>query len=234
MPGKIITKVTRFSQLGPIVTAAILLSLASLLLFIILSTMNPSINPPASKSSPVAEEVVPSPLAPATDIPPAASGATAEVSPAIDDQIQQKANSDDSGYDGQTINDLKDGTILYNFGWQFQPVYQDWRYHNGVDIGGEEGQIVPVLANGEVLSIYTDAQYGLTVVVKSGQYAIYYSSLASVAIQEKTAVKVGRPIGAMGISLAEPEPHLHLAVQLEESREYIDPQELFPAILKAE
>jgi murein DD-endopeptidase MepM/ murein hydrolase activator NlpD len=130
----------------------------------------------------------------------------------------------------ETIRELWTGPITGEFGWHLHPVYQDWRYHNGLDISGGEGQIVPALLSGEVVEITTDKHYGLTVAVKSGKYTVYYGSLASVAVHKNNLIETGKPIGSMGISISEPEPHLHLAVRINDGNQVIDPRDVFKNI----
>ena len=236
MPGRIFTKIVRAGYVGQVVVAGTLLTVAALLMFAVISTLEPVSKPPAAKMAPVAESVqsarqaAPNSLladpAVITQPPPASKiisgGDATPVEAVIDDSHATIAN--------QAISELWGGKVACKFGWQLHPLYQDWRYHNGIDISGGEGQIVPVLVSGKVLEIYTDKQYGLTVAVKNDKYIIYYSSLASVAVQENTIIKTGSLIGSMGITLSEPEPHLHLAVQTQDKKEYLDPYEIFPDI----
>lgn len=226
MPGRIFTKIIRTGYVGQVVTAGMLLTVAALLMFAVISTLEPAAKPPVAKKAPVSEPLqqaqspVPANAAPASPASQPKSSVSAPVEVA---DIENNAVAD-----SQTISELWNGVITQKFGWRLHPLYQDWRYHNGVDIAGSEGKIVPSLVNGKVIEIYTDKEYGLTVVVKSANYLIYYSSLASVAVQENTIIKRGRPIGSMGITLSEPEPHLHLAVQTQDKQEYLAPHEIFP------
>lgn len=116
------------------------------------------------------------------------------------------------------------GEIAPGFGWQQHPVYLDWRFHTGIDIKTPEN--VPVLAMlaGEVSAVYEDRNVGLTVVVKSGPYSVYYASLSSVALNKGEQVESGTRVGNTGSAPSEPFPHLHLAVKKEDK--YIDPEEL--------
>ncbi len=228
MPGRIFTKLARSGHIGQVLTAGGLLAIAALLVFAVASTLEPAPAPPVTKIAPVSEpaETLPisqpvpavsisqlpaGPLPPAAELPAAAAG-------------QQ-----DMAVGNENIRELWRGAIIRDFGWQLHPLYQDWRYHNGLDISGGEGQIVPALLSGEVVEIFTDKQYGLTVAVRSGKYTVYYGALASVAVNKNTMIKTGSPIGSMGISTTEPEPHLHLAVQ-DHDGSRIDPRELFPNI----
>lgn len=235
MPRKILTKIARFGYVGQVVTAGFLLSVAVLLMFAVIATLEPVVKPPTVKPMPVPERrqqeqaVLPDGLPkeqllitqkPELQLPTV--GAAAET--AVD---KNNKNAGD-----QLIRELWSGKITGDFGWQFQPLYQDWRYHNGIGISGGEGQIVPALTDGEILKIYTDKQYGLTVVVKYGSQIITYGSLASVVVEPNSKIQVGDPLGSMGVTRDEPEPHLHVTVQKQDRDEYYNPRELFPDIPK--
>ncbi|HWR44361.1 M23 family metallopeptidase [Sporomusa sp.] len=222
MPGRILTKLARSGYLGQVLTAGVLLTVASLLMFAVVSTLEPASNPPVTKSAPLSEPMQ-STQAVSINRPPASSMEL----PA--DQPVALVTDPDMEAGNEAIRDLWSGTVTRGFGWQLHPLYQDWRYNNGLDISGGEGQIVPALLSGEVVDVFTDKQNGLTVAVQSGKYTICYGSLASVAVHKNTMVRTGKPIGSMGISTSQPEPHLHLAVKTSDSKS-IDPHEIFPNI----
>jgi murein DD-endopeptidase MepM/ murein hydrolase activator NlpD len=116
------------------------------------------------------------------------------------------------------------GTVKLEFGWQLHPLYKDWRYHAGTDIGATAGSPVYAIYSGEVHSIYEDRQYGLTVVVRSGVYTVYYGTLEAVAVAAGERVASGKRIGSVGLSGSEPYPHLHLAIKKGDN--YINPREV--------
>lgn len=237
MPGRIFAKIGRSGYIGQVVTAGILLTAAALIMFAVISTLEPAEKPPAAKKVPVAESRQQA-QAETADSLLTNSTASAESSPApqpptqVVVPVKAAVGESNAVVESQAISELASGTITRNFGWQFHPVYQDWRYNNGLDISGGEGQIVPALKSGKVVEIYTDRQYGRTVAVKSEGYIIYYSALASIAVEDNAIIKAGKPIGSMGITLSEPEPHLHLAVQTQDKKEYLDPQTVFRNISK--
>ncbi|MGI6092372.1 MAG: M23 family metallopeptidase [Veillonellaceae bacterium] len=116
------------------------------------------------------------------------------------------------------------GQIIFDFGWQQHPVYNDWRYHNGIDVAAAEGQPVQAVLGGVVEEIYNDKHYGQTVVVKSGRYTIIYGSLNSVAVSQKDIIANGAKIGIAGTFSAEPQIHVHLAIK--DGDKFIDPQSI--------
>jgi murein DD-endopeptidase MepM/ murein hydrolase activator NlpD len=116
------------------------------------------------------------------------------------------------------------GKVRQEFGWNQHPVYNDWRYHPGIDIETPAGSTVSAMLDGEVTSIIEDRNYGLTVVVSSGPYTVYYGSLATVNIAKGQYIAAGAKIGTVGSCNAEPYLHLHLAVKTGEK--YANPQDI--------
>ncbi|WP_371363147.1 hypothetical protein SRRS_41030 [Sporomusa rhizae] len=232
MLGKFWFRRIRPGYWGQVMTAGALLAVVSFLLFSVVSTLEVAKKPPVLKTTPAVEPVPVAEQAAVNKYPNANDGLNSGQKQAPGPQITVVPASTatvDSNIkaDNQTIQELWSGTKIQGFGWEFHPVYRDWRYHNGIDISGSEGQIVPAVASGEIVDIYTDKQYGLTVVVASGKYIIYYGSLASIVVQKNNMITSGSPIGSMGISANELEPHLHLAVKNSSSKEFIDPREAF-------
>jgi len=171
----------------------------------------------------------PTPVALITEIPinQAVGSVPSPAKPAADSAvIQQVPDGVDGDVDKMAIGDLWSGALLRDFGWQFHPLYKDWRYQSGVIISGAAGQVVPSLMSGQVVDVFTDKHYGLTVAVKSENYTIYYGSLSSVAVYSDNLIQQGRPIGVMGSGAGGPGPHLYLAVKTGENK-YLDPKELF-------
>ncbi len=113
------------------------------------------------------------------------------------------------------------GEIKVKFGWYLHPLYNDWRYHTGIDVMGHKGQSVSAIQNGQVTEIYQDANSGLTVVVKHNHYQVYYGSLLKAAVEKGDFIQAGQEIGQMGSCDAEPYDHLHLAIK--ENDDYVDP-----------
>lgn len=116
------------------------------------------------------------------------------------------------------------GDVRLAFGWQLHPLFGDWRYHPGVDIAAAAASPVRAIWRGQVSEVYEDGRYGLTVVVASGDYKVYYGSLAAARVEKGQVVATGTVIGTAGQAGSEPYFHLHLAVK--KGADYIDPQAL--------
>ena len=235
MPKQIWTRITNSGYSRQVLSAGVLLAVISLLLFIVISTLvpipkTPLEKPPVAKTAPTAEAGPTGGQTVSEAVVPGALQAAPAGQPQETIREATPVTADTASMGNDAIHDLWQGTQLKEFGWQEQPLYKDWRYHTGIDIGGREGQIVPALLSGEVVDIYTDRQYGLTVVVRSGSHTVYYGALASTGLQKNSGIKAGSPVGSMGLSFSEPEPHLHLAVKKDSGQDYINPRELFPDI----
>ena len=113
------------------------------------------------------------------------------------------------------------GQVRLAFGWQFYPVFKDWRYHTGINIDTPENSIIKAVWDGVVTRVYTSERTGLTVEVNSGQYTAVYGSLSAVNVKNGSRVARGTRIGSAGNSPSEPYSHLHFAVKHDDK--YIDP-----------
>lgn len=116
------------------------------------------------------------------------------------------------------------GKVIRGIGWYENPVLKEWRYHAGYDIAGTEGEEVKAAMDGEVTEVTNTVTSGLTVVVKSREYVIYYGSLAGAQVAKGDSVTTGTKLGTIGSFTAEPFPHLHLVIKKGEKN--IEPNEI--------
>ncbi len=118
------------------------------------------------------------------------------------------------------------GEVNQAFGWQFHPVFNDWRYHPGIDISAADGTFVQAMLSGRISDIFTDNKTGLTVVIVSGKYTIGYGSLdtINVSLKKGSYVNRGDKIGTVGSCATEPYTHLHLTIK--EKDQYLDPRKI--------
>lgn len=122
------------------------------------------------------------------------------------------------------VSPLK-GTVLLAYGWQLHPVYQDWRFHSGIDVAAQEGEKIKAVMGGRVEDINENPKTGLTVTVANKQYTCYYGSLSAVKVAKGDLVKAGDTLGTAGSCKAEPAVHLHFAVK--KQGQFINPTEIF-------
>lgn len=216
----------------PIYAAAGLLLLSAGLTFLVVSSLSQNIRPlpplaektqPAEQrlqgeQSPVSTPVIPS--VPAQLPVPTVREAASD--PAAGQAVEQSVPSALASKEEQHRQPLT-GIVVTDFGWQHHAVYQDWRFHTGIDIAGTPGQPVRASAGGRVLDVVTDNQLGLMLVIESGGYTLYYGSLSSTAVKTGQTVNSGDIVGVVGECTGEPFTHLHFAVK--KKGEYIHPQE---------
>ena len=118
--------------------------------------------------------------------------------------------------DGQTMQSYAMDCLSYN------ETTRDWRVHNGVDIGAQEGTQVMAAAEGTVIAVYEDDTMGYTVEIRhEGGYTTRYASLAeNLSVKEGDAVKLGQVIGCVGdTALVESVigPHVHFSVTYQDA-----------------
>jgi len=123
---------------------------------------------------------------------------------------------------GQTVAAYAMDCLSYN------ETTRDWRVHNGVDIGAEEGTEVCAAADGTVYTTFNDDSMGMTVVIRhDGGYTTTYSSLGEeLKVSAGDSVKLGQAIGCVGsTALTETAmgPHVHFSVTYRDAS--MDPAE---------
>lgn len=101
-----------------------------------------------------------------------------------------------------------------------------WKTHDGIDISAEAGTPVKSMTNGTVSEVFSDALWGICVVVDHGDGVVgcYFGLDKNVPVIVGQTLSTGDVIGAVGntaeIEIAE-ETHLHFAVK--KNSEWIDP-----------
>jgi murein DD-endopeptidase MepM/ murein hydrolase activator NlpD len=105
------------------------------------------------------------------------------------------------------------GRVVSDFGWRKHPVYQDWRYHTGVDIGVPEGAPVSAALSGKVVQLDSARELGLYVVIEHlNGIKTKYAHLTSSSVNPGDSVKQGQIIGNAGASGVTSGPYLHFEV----------------------
>ena len=114
------------------------------------------------------------------------------------------------------------------FGWRLHPIFFEWRMHNGVDLGGKQGNNI-VSANAGVISIASWGEgYGYYVVVDhGGGVSTLYAHCSKILVSAGQSVKKGQVIALIGSTGWSTAPHLHFEVIISGKRVdpllYIDP-----------
>ncbi len=106
-----------------------------------------------------------------------------------------------------------DGSIIYRFGRQVNPNNTTIRW-NGMGIAAAKGTPVKSISAGTVAFAARFGTYGLMVIVNhgGGDYSMY-GSLDRALVQKDARVTKGQPIGTVGVSDPDMQPHLHLEIR---------------------
>ena len=114
------------------------------------------------------------------------------------------------------------GPVTSSFGWRCHPIYGDWRFHSGIDVGAYYGD--PIVSAGDGVVITSDwlGGYGYTVMVDHGGGMVtLYGHCSSLAVSYGEHVSAGQTIAYVGSTGASTGPHLHF--ELRQSGVAVDP-----------
>lgn len=106
------------------------------------------------------------------------------------------------------------GPVTSNFGWRLHPIYGEWRFHAGVDIGADYD--TPIYASGDGVVISADwlGGYGNTVMIDHGGGVVtLYGHCASLAVSYGQHISRGQLISYVGSTGNSTGPHLHFEVR---------------------
>jgi murein DD-endopeptidase MepM/ murein hydrolase activator NlpD len=105
--------------------------------------------------------------------------------------------------------------ISSGFGYRRDPIHdQDVRFHSGIDLAGQDGDLVIASGPGRVIHSGWLGGYGLTVIVQhSSSFQTLYGHLGEVLAPLGSEVDGGSPLGFMGSSGRSTGPHLHFEVR---------------------
>ena len=147
---------------------------------------------------------------------PPATQSTTPPSQSATQPTEKKVLKTAAPVDGQTMQSYAMDCLSYN------ETTRDWRVHNGVDIGAQEGTQVMAAAEGTVIAVYEDDTMGYTVEIRhEGGYTTRYASLAeNLSVKEGDTVKLGQVIGCVGdTALVESVigPHVHFSVTYQDA-----------------
>ncbi len=208
----------------PVYAACSLLLLASVMLFTVVSSLQIS---PVEKPEQLTHSFeTEQPEQPAPPISPSAKPTPSADKATVAEPVPSEPPAHVAAAGKAPAKWPVKGEVKLDFGWHLHPVFNDWRYHPGIDIHAPEGSLVQAMLSGQIEEIYTDKNTGLTVVVSSGQYMVSYGSLAAVNVSLKKGsyVNSGDQIGTVGSCTTEPYTHLHLTIK--DGGSYIDPRKI--------
>lgn len=108
-------------------------------------------------------------------------------------------------------------------GNRWHPIFNEWRYHSGMDIGAGYGSAVVASDSGTVILAGVNGGYGNCVMIDHGNgYVTLYGHLSGFAVSEGAWVDKGSTIGYVGDTGWATGPHLHFEIRL--NRVAVDPE----------
>lgn len=103
--------------------------------------------------------------------------------------------------------------VLQAYEFAFSPLYEDYRLHPGIDFAAAEGQAVLAAAPGKVVSVETDLEAGMAVVLDhGGGLMTRYAGLGRVLVRPEMRVAQGARLGTVRKPADGAEPFLHFEV----------------------
>ncbi len=113
------------------------------------------------------------------------------------------------------------------FGWRIHPVYKDWRFHKGVDLGAPRGTSIVASRSGTVVFAKWDNSAGYYVKIDHGDgFATIYMHMTHYIVKAGDKVTAGQKIGEVGSTGTSTGNHLHFGVQYKGS--YVNPANYIP------
>ncbi|MBR3978224.1 MAG: peptidoglycan DD-metalloendopeptidase family protein [Oscillospiraceae bacterium] len=108
------------------------------------------------------------------------------------------------------------------FGWRIHPVYKDWRFHKGVDLGAPRGTDIVATRSGTVVFAKWDNSAGYYVKIDHGDgFASIYMHMTHYIVKAGDKVTAGQKIGEVGSTGTSTGNHLHFGIQYKGS--YVNP-----------
>jgi murein DD-endopeptidase MepM/ murein hydrolase activator NlpD len=92
-----------------------------------------------------------------------------------------------------------EGPVVGAFGWYRHPLYQDWRYHPGIEIAVAEGEPVRAGLHGQVQLVEETGPGYFRVVIDHGEgWLTTYDNLDRVNVARGQIIAQGQPVGWTG------------------------------------
>ena len=135
----------------------------------------------------------------------------------INDIVKQYTKSSQKlkGKKMRFIRPLKNYSVTSRYGYRIHPIYGKRMFHNGIDLGDNEGTKIRVIESGLVIKAGEINGYGNTVLVMHRRgYISMYGHMVDKGIVVKTGdvLKRGELLGYVGSTGASTGDHLHLEI----------------------
>jgi murein DD-endopeptidase MepM/ murein hydrolase activator NlpD len=146
----------------------------------------------------------------------------------LNDKINklQKQYAKQNMYNGPTNGKFRwptyNRTITSEFGWRIHPVYNEKRFHSGVDIASGYGASIMAAGSGVVILVSKPVQgqntggtgYGnYCIIDHGGGYTTLYGHARRINVRSGQKVKAGQKIGEVGSTGTSTGSHLHFEVR---------------------
>lgn len=106
------------------------------------------------------------------------------------------------------------GEVTSEFGWREHPITGTYKYHSGLDIGGDYGQPIAAAQSGVVEYAGWISGYGYAVIIDhGGGISSLYGHCQALAVSEGQSVSRGETIAYCGSTGNSTGPHCHFEVR---------------------
>lgn len=113
----------------------------------------------------------------------------------------------------ETAAPLK-GTVHSGYGYRDHPIDGRYKFHGGLDIGGQKGDPIRAFAAGTVEYIGENDAYGLYIQLDHGNgVKSFYAHCSKLYVNKGDAVSLGDRIAAVGSTGSATGPHLHFELK---------------------
>lgn len=114
------------------------------------------------------------------------------------------------------------GTVTDGFGYRDHPIDGDMRFHYGVDMEANSGDVICSFADGTVTAVGESSDLGkyITVLHANG-YTTLYAHCSRITASSAQQVKAGDPIAEVGDTGRTTGPHLHF--EMHRDTTYLNP-----------
>ncbi|KLO24512.1 MULTISPECIES: M23 family metallopeptidase [unclassified Marinitoga] len=119
------------------------------------------------------------------------------------------------------------GEITSLYGWRIHPIYNEKRFHSGIDIALSESAPILSAVSGKVVEVKKDNGYGIYVKIKAGKHYYIFAHMSKALATVGEIVKKGELIGRVGSTGISTGPHVHFEVRTLADKS-VDPLGLLP------
>ena len=141
------------------------------------------------------------------------------------DEMSKKFAAEQLALEGEANNpgfiwpapDCKE--VTSKFGYRWHPILNCERFHAGLDIGSQAGDVVIAAYSGIIAEAQYSDSYGNYVLINHGNgYSTIYAHMSSIAVEAGQPVSQGDTIGYVGSTGWSTAPHLHFEIRYSDVR----------------